>query len=107
MTIKTHKNLLLNDVDWRIGENVDGVYVRKHQIITDEFLDDLKDRRHVSSSVREKDYMHVASIPVGIVEKWMREGFDILSDKNITHAQIVARLKNEGLDAFLATNKKV
>ena len=97
----------LADVSWDILEDFDGLAIRKDQEITDEFLDNLKDRRFASHSVREKDYMHVASIPVAIVEKWMREGFNILNDKNITPAQIVARLKKEGLDAFLATDKRV
>lgn len=98
---------LFSDVEWQMGEDVGGLHVRKDQEITSDFLDDLKDRRFASSQVREKEYMHVASIPVVVIEKWMREGFDILSDKNITHADIVDRLKRDGLDGFLATNKRV
>ncbi len=96
----------LADVDWSIGEHVDGLFIRKDQEITDEFLDDLKDRRFASSSVREKDYMHVASIPTAVVEKWAREGFDILKGK-FTAREIVDRLRKENLEAFLATNKRV
>ena len=50
--------------------------------------------------------MRVASIPVVVVEKWMREGFDIMSGKH-TAAEIVKRLKQENLDAFLTTEKSV
>ena len=43
--------------------------------------------------------MRVASI-TAVVEKWMRE-LHILTDRNITGADIVKRLKAENLDAFL------
>lgn len=97
---------LLNDAEWSVKDDIDQLTIRKDQEITDEFLDDLKDRRFNSSHVREKEFMHVASIPTAVVEKWMREGFDILSGKH-TAREIVQRLKAENLDAFLATNKRV
>ena len=81
--------------------------VRKHtQEIPTEFTDRLKAERDNSSSVREGEFMKVASIPTVIVEKWMREGFNIF-DKNVNGKEIVKRLKNENLDAFLATDKRV
>ena len=97
---------IIADVNWGIGENVDGLFIQKGQEITDEFLQELADSRFDSKNPA-REYHRVASIPVGVVEKWMREGFNILTDKNITPAQIVARLKKEGLDAFIATNKRV
>ena len=82
--------------------------VRKHtQSIPTWHLDKLKEQRNASSQQREGDFMRVASIPTVVVEKWMREGFDILSDKNITGADIVKRLKAENLDAFLTTDKSI
>ena len=71
------------------------------------FLDDMKERRDNSKRQVEKDYMHVAAIPLIVVEKWQREGFDILHDRNISLSEIVLKLKNENLDAFLATEKSV
>jgi hypothetical protein len=50
--------------------------------------------------------MKVASIPAVVVEKWMREGFNIL-DQNIDGREIVKRLKAENLDAFLTTDKGI
>ena len=86
------------------GDNV----VRKHtQDIPQSFLDGLAEQRNNSTSVREGEFMRVASIPTVVVEKWMREGFDILSDRNITGADIVKRLKAENLDAFLTTEKSL
>lgn len=85
------------------GDNV----VRKHtQEIPTQFIDQLKAERNNSSSVKEGEFMKVASIPTVIVEKWMREGFNIF-DKNINGKEIVKRLKAENLDAFLTTDKRV
>ena len=50
--------------------------------------------------------MSIAQIPVVVVEQWMREGFDI-TGPDITAAQIVAKLKQESLEAFLTTEKSV
>ena len=50
--------------------------------------------------------MRVASIPTIVVEKWMREGFNIMTGEH-SAAEIVARLKNENLEAFLTTEKSV
>ena len=77
------------------------------QVISQAFLDDMKERRDNSKRQAEKDYMHVAAIPLIVVEKWQREGFDILHDRNISLSEIVLKLKNENLDAFLATEKSV
>jgi hypothetical protein len=99
-------DIVLHDVEWQMGESVGGLHIKKQQIITDAFMDDLKDARFASKAPAG-NFHKVASIPVAIIEKWMREGFDILKDKNITAAQIVKRLKAEGLDGFLATNKRI
>jgi hypothetical protein len=99
-------DIVLHDVEWQMGEDVGGLHIKKQQIITDQFMDDLKDARFASKAPAG-DFHKVASIPVAIVEKWMREGFNILADRNITAAQIMKRLRAEGLDGFLATNKRV
>jgi len=82
-----------------------GDITRKHtQNISQTFLDDLKDARNESSSKPMGDFHRVASIPTVVVEKWMREGFDLWQ---ATGKDIVARLKRENLDAFMATDRKV
>ena len=84
----------------------DGV-VRKHtQEISQSFLDDLKDSRNASKDQREGEFMRVASIPTVVVEKWMREGFNILTGEH-SAADIVKKLKEENLEAFLTTEKSV
>lgn len=97
-----------------IGINTDFVeednetLTRKHtQHIPQSFLDGLKQQRDASRGQREGDFMRVASIPTVVVEKWMREGFNIMTDRNITGAEIVARLKAENLDGFLTTDKSI
>tara|TARA_B110000305_G_C19255522_1_gene546888 strand:+ start:446 stop:766 length:321 start_codon:yes stop_codon:yes gene_type:complete len=85
-----------------------GQLTRKHdQYIPQWHLDDLKEQRLNSASKKEGEFMKVASIPTAVIEKWMREGFDIVSDKNITAKQIINKLKNEHLDAFLTTEKSL
>ncbi len=84
-----------------------GLVTGKRQLITDDFRRNLADLRVRSGNRREGEHMLVAQIPTIHVEKWAREGFDIIGDKSITAAQIVARLKAENLGDFIATTKKV
>lgn len=82
-----------------------GELLGKHtQHISQSFLDDLKDARNQSSSKPTGDMMRVASIPTAVVEKWMREGFNIWEAKG---SEVVRKLKNEDLDMFLTTDKRV
>lgn len=92
------------DSNYRIDENSEGLVIERYQEIPKQFLDNLKRKREESKSVRERDYMHVASIPVEVVEKWQREGFDFYNE---SARKIVAKLKEENLDAFLVTNKAI
>jgi hypothetical protein len=48
--------------------------------------------------------MHVASIPVCLVDKWMREGYDVYQEPI---RKSVAKLKHENLEYFLATAKEI
>ena len=101
MTNKTQPTLLQNETDF-MQEH--GQLLQKHtQHISQSFLDDLKDARN-NSSKPTGDMMRVASIPTAVVEKWMREGFNIWEAKG---SEIVRKLKNEDLDMFLTTNKRV
>ena len=101
------KNNSTYEVQQTFGENADGLFVKNTQNISQDFLDGLKAERDTSTMQREGEFMKVASVPMAVVEKWQREGFDIMSDKNITAHQILARLRNEHLDGFIATEKKV
>jgi len=99
---KNQPHLLEVKQDWL--ENADGLATKQSQHISQEFLDDLKESRIQSTKQREGDFMRVASIPVAIVDKWKREGFDIFEQPG---AAIVKRLKNEDLGFFMATDKTI
>jgi hypothetical protein len=96
--------MLIHDSRVSFGDHEDGLLVKRAQEIPEEFLDDLKDRRFASQGRPEGDFMHVASIPVVVVEKWLREGFDVFKEP---YREILKRLHNEHLDAFIATDKRV
>jgi hypothetical protein len=104
--MKTDKNnnvtLLGINTEYRQeGDNV----VRKHtQEISQAFLDDLKDSRNASKDQREGEYMRAASIPVAVHEQWLREGFDLYQ---ATGPEIIKRLRDQNLDYFLATEKRI
>ena len=90
-----------------VAEDDDNITRKHSQHIPQWHLDDLAEQRKASTGKREGEFMRVASIPTVIVEKWMREGFNIMTDRNITGADIVKRLKAENLDAFLTTEKSI
>ena len=83
-----------------------GLVLKKSQEIPQSLLDSIKAKRDDSTNHKEGEFMHVASIPAVIAEKWMREGFNIL-DPNVNGKEIVRRLKAENLDAFLTTEKSI
>ena len=93
-------------IDTDYGCDVGGVFRKHTQQISQSFLDNVAEQRNRSREQREKEFMSVAQIPTIVVEKWMREGFDIFSGEH-SAADIVKRLKRENLDAFLTTEKSV
>jgi len=98
------KNPLLIQSDTDFIDHSDGL-LRKHtQQISQSFLDDLKDARNESTSKPMGEFHRVASIPTVVVEKWLREGFNIWEASG---PEIVKRLKAENLDAFMATEKRI
>ena len=99
---KNKVNLVDPDVNF-IQDN-DRVMREHSQRISQAFLDDLKDSRNQTSDVPSGEFLRVASIPTGVVEKWLREGFNVWEASG---KEIVKRLKNENLDYFLATDKRI
>jgi hypothetical protein len=102
----SNHNTQLVGVTTDYGCDADGIFRHHTQDIPTSFLDNLAEQRKESTKRREDEFMRVASIPVVIVEKWMREGFDIMNGEH-TAAEIVKRLKDENLEAFLTTEKRV
>jgi hypothetical protein len=96
MTKIIDPNVSFDDVD-------DKLLIRKDQTITQEFLEGIKEDRLASNS-RAGEYHKVASVPTVVVEKWLREGFDIWRE---TPQAILKKLRSENLDAFIATTKRI
>jgi hypothetical protein len=94
----------LIDINRSVQSNEDGHIIERVQQIPQEFLDGLKAKRDVSKERREREFMHCASIPVVVVEKWLAEGYNVYTEPV---SKSMARLKNENLDYFLATAKQV
>ncbi len=92
------------DVGGKFHEDSAGLVIEHAQEIPAEFISKLRGMKADSGSVREKEFMHVASIPVVIVEKWLREGYDVHKEPV---RETVKKLRNEQLDAFIVTNKRV
>ena len=102
----TSKPIDLVGVNNDFREEAGNLVRQDSQHISDTLLTSLKDKRHETASQLEGDFMHVASIPVIIVQKWQKEGFDIMQP-GVTYKEIVARLRAENLEGFLATDKSV
>ena len=101
-----NKQPRLIGVESDYGCDVDGVFRKHTQHLSDDFMNRIKEQRDASKSKREGEFMSVAQVPTIVVEKWMREGFDIFSGEH-SAADIVKRLKAENLEAFLTTEKNV
>jgi hypothetical protein len=95
---------VLEDVHVDLGEDLDGAYIKRTQDIPDSYLRGLRLEREASLSTPAGEFHRVASIPVAVVEKWLREGFDIHREPI---QAVLTRLDREGLDAFKTTNKRV
>ena len=100
------KKTQLIGIDTMYGADADGVFRKHTQDISQSFLDNLATERKESAGRKEGEFMKVASIPTVVVEKWMREGFNIMSGEHSAH-EIVKKLREENLEAFLATEKRV
>src|SRR5262245_6840312 len=82
----------------------DELAIKREQHIPDAFLKELRDEKLASTAVRAGEFMRVASIPVALVEQWLREGYDIQKEPV---QKTLARLRAAHLDAFITTNKRV
>lgn len=85
-------------------DNAEGLLIKRQQIIPDSFISDLKKQKINSEHVREGEFMLVASIPVIIHEKWLKEGYDCT---RAPYKDTIKKLHREGLDAFHVTNKRI
>ena len=96
----------IEDINWQVGNNSDGLFVKKNQNIPDEFLRSNYAQRVASSNATMGNYHRVASIPVIVADKWMKEGFNIY-DGSVPPQEIIKKLKSENLEGFLTSNKSM
>lgn len=96
----------LSDVETHLSYDGDKAVFRRTQDIGNHFLSDLATSRLESSHGRMGDMHHVASIPTGVVEKWMSEGFNIF-DKNVSLPEIIKRLQSEDMMGLMATSRRI
>lgn len=107
-TLHTLKHNLSTDTS---GQTI----IRSQQHITQQFLDDRKRARAASDAqTRIGENMTVCSIPVALLEKWIAEGFNPMAcrhEDDETQMKVLRevqrRLKAEGFEYFLNTNKTV
>lgn len=93
-----------NGVSVDLQSNTDGHIITTHQTIPDSLLQELSDKRQASHTVREREFMHCASIPAALADRWYREGYDVFQEPI---RKTMAKLKNENLEYFLATAKDI
>lgn len=93
--IDTNVNFLTDD---------DNLVVKKTQEITQDYLDALKAERNESTARPAGDFHRAASIPVVVYERWLRDGYDARQEPI---AKTLAKLKAEGLDYFITTDKRL
>jgi hypothetical protein len=94
----------IHDIAVGFDENSEGLVIQKAQEIPQEYIDSLKDQRFESRSRPSGEYHRAASVPVVIVEKWLKEGYDIYNEPV---RKTLAKLKAEGLDYFITTDKQL
>jgi hypothetical protein len=94
----------LIDPNWTLKGPEDQMYFQYDQDINDDFLGKLSDTRLASANSRTSDMTLAAEIPVVVVEKWLREGFDIYKEN---WKAVRKRLIDEDLGYFIATSKSL
>ena len=93
----------LLDVHASLVEGAGDRAIHRTQEIPEDFIQHLKDIR--SESKRPAGEMHhAASVPVAVHELWLRQGFDMFQ---APAREIIARLRREGLDDFIVTDKRL
>ena len=92
------------DIGNKFHDTVDGLALHKRQVIPHEFLDGLRAAKDASMAPLKGELHRVASVPVLLVEKWLKEGFNVYQ---APAREILKRLRTEHLDAFITTNRAI
>jgi phage host-nuclease inhibitor protein Gam len=95
---------IIHDVRAELVESCGELAIRRTQVIPQEYMDHLADTRFDNLSTEAGEMHRVGAVPVGLVEEWRRKGFDVYT---APIEDILARLKLEGYDKFVTTNKRI
>lgn len=95
-----------SEVQHSIHEDpTDGLFLTRTQEIPDDFMSMLRGIREDSTEQRENNFMLCASVPEEVANLWLlRDNYDITKEDIRT---TLKKLRAEGLDAFITTNKRV
>jgi hypothetical protein len=77
--------------------------VKYSQIITDDYLQSIQDR-HTGINDVTGNFLFVGSVPAGLVDRWLREGYDVYKEPI---RKTLAKLKAENFGRFVATSKSI
>jgi len=86
------------------GDGNAKLFIQRSQEIPQDFLDHLSEARKASTQGKMGELHRFASIPVVVYENWLRQGFD---PRREHPAKVIAKLKAEGLDYFITTDRKL
>lgn len=81
-----------------------GYAIHRSQEIPREFTDHLRALRDASLEAPMGNHHLAASVPAAVHESWLRQGYDCTREPI---RKTIQRLHAEGLDAFVATNRRV
>lgn len=94
----------LHDARLDFHEDTAGLVIEHAQEIPESFVAMLRQMKADSAAQREREFMHVGSIPVVFVEKYLRDGFNIFQEPV---RETCKRLLRDGLDDFVVTRKRI
>lgn len=96
--------LIESQYDFLDGDETTPLIIKRSQEIPQDFLDSLAQDRFESAQGRAKEFHKAASIPVAVHEMWLKQGYDCTKEPV---RKTLAKLKLEGLDYFIATEKRL
>lgn len=98
------QTVTLIDTTPSLGNDVDGLFLQHYQDIPTTFVDFLADKRKALAKERAGEYLHVASVPTIFVTKWLKEGLNVYT---APVKDVIKRIREEDLEAFLVTEKAI
>lgn len=97
------KTLIESQVEFLDGDTETPLVIKRFQDIPQDYLDALAEDRKASTA-KAADFHKACSIPAAVHEMWLRQGYDCTKEPV---RKTIAKLKAEGLDYFIATEKRL